>query len=214
MEIWDSISEPAEYLSRVGSEQPEIGDRVRAAEAVVAAALAAFQAQEWEAAIALTDADSIESLRRSYLDEKAGRFALPPRQSWEPADPFLEEIEEFLAMMPDEPVTFHELAGVSTLEEAEALGTAEFMVRWARARHDGYLAAHGEGPRTLTSERAVIGSVAILPDTVAVLVRTLNVAYSQPLAPLGLVAVLGDGRGEWRLDAQHGWLGLADRIIR
>jgi len=26
--------------------------------------------------------------------------------------------------------------------------------------------------------------------------------------------VLGDGRGEWRLNAQNAWLGLADRIIR
>ena len=196
------------------SEPPEIGDRVRAAEAVVAAALAAFQAQEWEVVIALTDADSIENLRRSYLDEKAGRFALPPRQSWEPADPLIEEIEEFLATQPEQPVTFHELAGVSTLEEAEALGVTDFMVRWAQARHDGYLAAHGVGAVGFARERVVIGSVAILPDTVAVLVRTVNVASLQPLATLGMVAVLGDGRGEWRLDAQNGWLGLADRIFR
>ena len=196
------------------SEPPEIGDRVRAAEVVVAAALAAFQAQEWEVVIALTDADSIENLRRAYLDEKAGRFELPPRSSWEPADPFLEVIDEWLAMMPDQPITFHELAGVSTLEEAEALGTTEFMVRWARARHDGYLAAHGAGATGFTRERVVIGSVAILPDTVAVLVRDVNVASSSPLGTLGMVAVLGDGRGEWRLEARHGWLGLADRIIR
>ena len=150
----------------IGSEPPEIGDRVRAVEAVVAAALAAFQAPDWDVAIALTDADSIESLRRNYLDEKARRFAFPPRQSWEPADSFLEEIEEFLAT--------------------------------ARSGLD----------------RIVIGSVAILADTVAVLVRTLNVAYSQPLAPLGMVAGPGDGRGDWRLDAQNGWLGLADRIVR
>ena len=197
-----------------GSEPPEIGDRVRAAEAVVAAALAAFHAQEWEVVIALTDTDSIENLRRTYLDEKAGRFAFPPRSSWEPADPFLEEMEELLAMMPDQPVTFHELAGVSTLEEAEALGVTEFMVRWAQARHDGYLAALGVGAVGFARERVVIGSVAILPDTVAVLVRTVNLASSQALAPLGLVAVLGDGRGEWRLDAEHAWLGLADRIFR
>ena len=195
-------------------ESPEIGDRVRAAEAVVAAALAAFHAQEWEVVTALTDADSIENLRRHYLDEKAGRFALPPRQSWEPVDPFLEELEELLATMPDQPVTFHELAGVSTLEEAEALGVAEFMVRWAQARHDGYLVAHGFGAMGLMRERVVVGSVAILPDTVAVLVRTVNFVSSQPLALIGMVTVLGDGRGEWRLDAQHAWLGLADRIMR
>ena len=118
---------------------------MRAAEAVVAAALAAFHAQEWEVVTALTDADSMENLRRHYLDEKAGRFALPPRESWEPVDSFLEELDELLATMPEQPVTFHELAGVSTLEEAEALGVAEFMVRWAQARHDGYLAAHGVG---------------------------------------------------------------------
>lgn len=198
----------------MGGEPPEIGDRVTAAEAVVATALAAFQAQEWEVVIALTDADSVENLRRSYLDEKAGRLALPPRSTWEPKDPLLEEIEEFLATMPEQPITFHELAGVSTLEEAEALGVAEFMVRWAQARHDGYLAAYGAGGTGFERERVVVGSVAILPDTVAVLVRTVNVASLQPLATLGLVAVLGDGRGEWRLDAQYGWLGLADRIIR
>jgi hypothetical protein len=187
---------------------------VQAAEAVVAAALAAFRAQDWEGAVALTDADAIENLRRSYLDEKAGRFGLPPRSSWEPADGFLAQMEELMAMMADEPVTFHELAGVSTIEEAEALGVKEFMVRWAQARHDGYLAAHGGRATGFSDERVVIGSVAILPDTVAVVVRTLNVAYSQPLAPIGMVTVLGDGRGEWRLDAQHGWLGLPDRIIR
>jgi hypothetical protein len=116
--------------------------------------------------------------------------------------------------MPDQPVTFHELAGVSTLEEAEALGVVDFMVRWAQARHDGYLTAHGVGATGFARERVVVGSVAILPDTVAVLVRTVNVASLQPLATLGLVAVLGDGRGEWRLDAQNAWLGLADRIFR
>jgi hypothetical protein len=123
-------------------------------------------------------------------------------------------MDELLAMMADTPITFHELAGVSTYEEADALGVAEFMVRWAQARHGGYLAAHDTSPAGFTGERVVIGSVAILPDTVAVLVRTVNVASSQPLAPLGLVTVLGDGRGEWRLDAQHAWLGLADRILR
>ncbi len=135
-----------------GREPPEIGDRVRAAEAVVAAALAAFRAQEWQAVTALTDADSIENLRRHYLDEKAGRFALrPPRESGEPADPFLEAFDESLAAMPDRPVTFHELAGVSTLEEAEALGVAEFMVRWAQARHD----ASPPPRRYLTTRRSL-----------------------------------------------------------
>jgi hypothetical protein len=197
----------------MGSEPPEIGDRVRAAEAVVAAALAAFQAQEWEVVIALTDADGIENLRREYLDEKAGRSTLPPLSSLQP-DPFLEQLDELLATMPDRPITFHELAGVSTLEEAEALGTTEFMVRWARARHELYLSARGAGATGFTRDRVVIGSVAILPDTVAVLVRSVNAVSPQPLGTIGMVAVLGDGRGEWRLDARHMWLGFADRIFR
>ena len=199
----------------MSSEPPEIGDRVRAAEAVVAAALAAFQAQEWEGVIALTDSDSIENLRREYLDEKAGRFEqLPPGPGSEQAARFLEKIDELLSTMPDQPITFHELAGVSTLEEAEALGTTEFMVRWAQARHEGYLAAHGADATGFRRERLVIGSVAILPDTVAVLVRDVNGTSPQPLGTLGMIAVLGDGRGEWRLDARHAWLGFADRIFR
>ena len=198
----------------MGSEPPEIGDRVQAAEAVVAAALGAFEAQEWEVAIALTDADSIENLRREYLDEKAGRSALPPFSSLQPADPFLEQLDELLATMPDRPITFHELAGVSTLEEAEALGTTEFMVRWARARHEFYLVGRRAGATGYTHDRVVIGSVAILPDTVAVLVRDVSATSPQPLGTLGMIAVLGDGRGEWRLDARHMWLGFADRIFR
>ena len=198
----------------MGSEPPEIGDRVKAAEAVVAAALAAFQAQEWEVVIALTDADGIENLRREYLDEKAGRFPLPPGPSSEPAARFLEQLDELLASMPDRPITFHELAGVSTLEEAEALGTTEFMVRWARARHELFLSTRGADAAGFTRDRVVIGSVAILPDTVAVLVRSVNAVSPQPLGTIGMVAVLGDGRGEWRLDARHMWLGFADRIFR
>jgi hypothetical protein len=196
-------------------EAPDIGDRVRAAEAVVAEALAAFHAQEWEGVVALTDADSIEKLRRAYLQHKAMR-APPPTQSWEPADPFREELRELLEGMAELPITFHELAEVTTFEEAEALSAAEFMVRWAQARHAGYLAAHGRGDATPTHwvERVVLGSVAILPDMVVVLVRSLNLSSSQPLAPLGLIAVLGNGRGEWRLDAESAWLGLADFILR
>jgi len=196
----------------MGSEPPEIGDRVRAAEVVVASALAAFEAQEWETVTALTDADSIETLRREYLDEKARRFAVPP-PTWGATDPDQEELNELLAQMADLPITFHELAGVATLEEAEALGVAEFMVRWAQARHEGYLTAHGLASG-FARTRVVLGSVAVLPDTVVVLVRAVNVGSPQALAPLGLVVVLGDGRGEWRLNAQNAWLGLADRIIR
>jgi len=99
----------------MGSEPPEIGDRVRAAEVVVASALAAFEAQEWETVTALTDADSIETLRREYLDEKARRFAVPP-PTWGSTDPGQEELNELLAQMADLPITFHELAGVATLE--------------------------------------------------------------------------------------------------
>jgi hypothetical protein len=196
------------------SSEPEIGDRVQDAEAVVAAALVAFQAQEWEVVIALTDADGIGNLRREYLDEKAGRFDLPPLSSLQPGNSLLEGLDEMLASMPDRPITFHELAGVSTLEEAEALGTTEFMVRWAQARHDGYLKAHGGGVSGFDRERVVIGSVAILPDTVAVLVRSVNAVSPQPLGTIGMIAVLGDGRGDWRLDARHMWLGFADRIFR
>src|SRR4029434_7589760 len=99
------------------------------------------------------------------------------------------------------------------LEEAEALGTTEFMVRWARARHEFYLVGRGAGGTGHTRDRVVIGSVAILPDTVAVVVRSVNVTSPQPLGPIGMIAVLGDGRGEWRLDARHMWLGFADRIL-
>ena len=198
----------------IRAEPPEIGDRVRAAEAVVAAALAAFQAQEWEVVTALTDADSIEKLRRSYLDGRARQSAPRPPQSWRPTDPDQVDLDYLEGLIADMPITFHELAGVSTLEEAEALSAEEFMVRWAQARHDGYLAAHGGHAAGMTVQRAVLGSVAMLPDTVVVLVRAVNVGFSQPLAPLGMVAVLGDGCGEWRLDAQYSWLGLADCIIR
>lgn len=195
-------------------EPPEIGDRVRAAEAVVAAALAAFQAQEWEVVVALTDADSIAELRRRYLENKARRLAPPLHVSWEADDPEAEAMRELLAQMAEMPVTFHELAGVSTLEEARALDATEFMVRWAQARHAGYLEAHGLREAGWMPERVVVGSVAVVPDTVAVLVRIVNVLDSHPIGALGLIGVLGDGRGEWRLDAELSWLGLADGIVR
>ena len=105
-------------------EAPDIGDRVPAAEAVVAQALAAFRAQDWEGVVALTDADSSEKLRRNYLRGKARRTQRSP-PSWVGPDAVSEEIRELLKAMAELPVTFHELAAVTTLEEAEALSVTE-----------------------------------------------------------------------------------------
>ncbi len=52
--------------------------------------------------------------------------------------------------------------------------------------------------------------MALLPDTVAVIVRMTDTHPMNTLAAHAMIAVLRDNRGGWSLDAANGWLGLAD----
>ncbi|MBK8247153.1 MAG: hypothetical protein IPK85_07155 [Gemmatimonadetes bacterium] len=188
---------------------PEIGDRVPGAEAVVAAALAAYEQQQWSLLVDLTDRDSLEELRQRFLEEKRQSWM----HEWEVPAGFPDELVGFLQLAPPGPPTFHELAGISTLEEAVALSPSEFLIRWAQARHEEYLSVQGGmPPDPRTTARVVLGSVALLPDAVAVVVRSVNVCSRDVLGNTQLIAVLGSGRGEWRLDAACAWLGLVDRM--
>lgn len=192
--------------------RPEVGDRVPAAEAVVAEALQAFEAQNWSRLVALTDADSLVSLRANYLIRKREMERL--RADTMPAVSADELPPAFAAYLANRK-TFGELAGIRSFEEVESLGTHEFLVRWAQARHPEYL-VDGEAPWNadgFLSRRITIGSVAILPDTAAVVVRATGSVALNALATLSMIAVLGDNRGAWYLDAETGWLGLADWYV-
>ena len=190
-------------------ESPGIGDRVVEAEAVVAEALAAFEGQRWPRLVELTDADSVVALKSQYLHLKRSNIGPYPTDPAEiDATELGEEFKEFLRSRRQ----FGELAGITSIEQAEALDCGEFLTRWAQARNGEYL-VDGAEPwhrEQILQRREVVGSVAILPDTVAVLVRTLDSVGLSALACYELIAVLGDGAGEWRLDAANGWLGLAD----
>ncbi len=192
--------------------RPEVGDRVPAAEAVVAEALRAFEEQDWSRLVVLTDSDSLVSLQTNYLIQKREmerlRAETMPDVSPDALPP---AFAEYLANRK----TFGELAGIRSFEEVEALGTHECRVRWAQARHPEYL-VDGEASwntDNLPIRRVTVGSVAILPDTVAVVVRRTDSVALNSLATLSMIAVLGDNRGGWYLDAATGWLGLTDWYV-
>jgi hypothetical protein len=192
--------------------RPEVGDRVPAAEAVVAEALQAFEAQKWSRLIALTDADSLASLQTNYLIRKREMERLRAESM---PDVSLHELPPAFAEYLANRKTFGELAGIRSFEEVEALGTHEFLIRWAQARHPEYL-VDGEASwntDTLPIRRVTVGSVAILPDTAAVVVRATGSVAINALATLSMIAVLGDNRGGWYLDAATGWLGLTDWYV-
>ncbi len=191
-------------------DRPEVGDRVPGAEAVVATALKAFEEQEWATLVSLTDAGSLESLRAQYVvlkREMLRRLAENPM----PVDELPPEFREWLAQRRQ----FGELAGVLSLHEAESLNAAEFLIRWAQARHPGHLVdgIAPWNPGGTLRRRVVVGSVALLPDTVAVLVREPDTGSQSALGTAALIAVLGDNRGGWALDAAQGWLGMVDGFV-
>jgi hypothetical protein len=190
--------------------RPVIGERVPQAEAVVAAALHAFEAQDWRRLITLTDPGSIETLKTGYLAGKRVAMRQPPM--FDLADFASGEIPEELRQWALTRRQFGELAGITTLDQVEALDHAEFLVRWAQARHPHYLVdgVSPWHPGHVLNRREVMGSVAVLPDTVAVLVRATEVHAINTLGGLSLVAVLGDNAGGWSLDASSAWLGLVD----
>lgn len=193
-------------------QSPDIGDRVVEAEAVVAEALQAFEGQNWRRLVELTEADSIVALKSQYLvTKRTGTNPFPMDAVEIEASDLEESFKEFLRNRRQ----FGELAGITTIEQVEALESDEFLTRWAQARHGEYL-VDGVSPwhkNHVLQPRAVVGSVAILPDTVAVLVRKTNTAALSTLACHDLIAVLGDNTGDWRLDAASAWLGLADMYV-
>lgn len=190
--------------------RPDIGDRVPSAEAVVAAALTAFEAQDWLPLIALTDEGSLVTLKAQYLNSRRTSLSQPP--IFDTAEFASDDMPEELAEWARNRREFGELAGITTLEQAEALSDAEFLVRWAQARNPEYLVdgVSPWHPGHSLQRRAVVGSVAVLPDTVAVVVRMTETHALSTLATHSMIAVLGDNTGGWTLDASSGWLGLAD----
>jgi hypothetical protein len=179
----------------------------------------------------------VETLKTQYLQMKRWRRELDAKQAqamdeqqWDFSDvkPELREeyAREFLALMAQQRElmtkqhAFGELAGVRSFDEVEALTPAEFLIRWAQARHAEYLVEGKEPwhPNETLQRRSVVGSVAVLPDTVAVVVhraqtpgpRRAGVQYVHWIQGHSLIAVLGDNRGVWALDAAAGWLGLRD----
>lgn len=190
-------------------ESPDIGDRVVQAEAVVALALEAFEGQNWPPLVELTDADSILALKSQYLTMKrAMKSPFPSAPEEIESSEFDESFKEFLRQRRH----FGELAGITSMAEAEALDDEGFLTRWAQARNPEYL-VNGVEPwhrDHVLQRRVVVGSVAILPDAAAVVVRARDSVGLSALACYQLIAVLGDNTGEWRLDAASGWLGLAD----
>lgn len=193
--------------------RPDIGDRVPTAEAVVAAALTAFEEQHWLTLIALTDAGSLVTLKTQYLNAKRTSLSRPPL--FDAAALASDDMPEELAEWARNRREFGELAGITTLEQAEALSDAEFLVRWAQARNPEYLFDGGSPwhPGHSLQRRAVVGSVAVLPDTVAVVVRMTESHALNTLGTHSMIAVLGDNTGGWTLDASSGWLGLADIYV-
>jgi hypothetical protein len=190
--------------------RPNIGDRVPRAEAVVAAALQAFEAQDWLRLIELTDAGSLETLKAQYLASK--RRALTEQALFDASELTTGDITEALADWAHNRRQFGELAGITEIEQAEALNDTDFLMRWAQARHPHYLVdgVSPWHPRDYLERRAVVGSVALLPDTVAVVVRATESCALNTLGTTSMIAVLGDNIGGWALDASSGWLGLAD----
>ena len=193
----------------MSSARPDAGDRVPAAEAVVGAALHAFESQEWDTLVALTDAASLETMRTGYLEMRRQMPPfLPPLDIGDMYKPeFREEAEKEFRAIFENRREFGELAGVMSLAEAEALDSAEFLRRWAQARHPEYL-FDGKVPwyhDGKLKRRVVVGSIATLPDTVAVMVRETEGVIE--VHAHEFIAVLGDNRGGWLLDAED-WLGL------
>ncbi|QJR34702.1 hypothetical protein [Gemmatimonas groenlandica] len=193
--------------------RPDIGDRVPRAEAVVAAALDAFEKQDWPRLIALTDAGSLVTLKSRYLAMK--RIELGREPPFGATEMELGEVPSELEEWWRNRRQFGELAGITEIEHAEALDDTEFLLRWAQARHPQYLVdgVSPWHPRDHVERRSVVGSVALLPDTVAVVVRAAETHPLTTLAALSMIAVLGDNTGDWALDASSGWLGLADSYL-
>jgi hypothetical protein len=191
---------------------PDVGDRVPPAEQVVADAFKAFEAQEWQRLVELTESDSIVALRKTYVAHKSRPevvFPMPdPGVTLSETD---ERVMEYFASRKK----FGELAGITTMQQVDALSNEEFLIRWAQARDYRYL-VNGVAPwhdQTPDQPRVVVGSVAVMPDLVAVVVRVLGTAALNSLGTYSMVAVLGDGAGTWHLDAATGWLGLADFYV-
>ena len=198
----------------MSSARPEVGDRVPAAETVVAAALHAFESQEWDRLVELTDAGSLETLRTRYLEM---RRKMPPFPKLDLGDmykpEFREEAEQEFRAHLENRRDFGELAGVLSLADAQALDAAEFLRRWAQARHPEYL-FDGRTPwyhKGKLKRRVVVGSIATLPDTVGVMVREADSVIE--VHAHEFIAVLGDNRGGWTLDAESGWLGMGDMLL-
>ena len=181
-------------------ERLEIGDRVPAAERVVASALEAFEAGRWNELYDFTDRDTLAKLMQKFMRTKEERINRPPPpDSWEPLSPMEEEVREMLRMAAELPVTFYDLAHVRSIDEARALDPRAFIARWAEARYDG--AGRGARDGVPASSRVVVGSLAILPDYAMVVTRWTQTGSTSPLHVLSNIGVIGDGRGEWRLDA-------------
>ncbi|MBY0491343.1 MAG: hypothetical protein K2R93_15980 [Gemmatimonadaceae bacterium] len=107
----------------------------------------------------------------------------------------------------------HEFPKTPAGREAEALSPAAFLTWWGQAQHPHDL-VDGASPwnDTILERREVIGSVAILPDTVAVVARPTEIVCLDTLG-VCMIAALGDNQGGWGFDASCGWLGLADRYF-
>lgn len=196
----------------MGSWRPEIGDRVPGAEALVTAAFSAFDAQNWTRLIELTDPGSLVTLKAHYIEMKRIQLDQPP--ALDEAALASDEIPRSLRDWILNRKVFGELAEITTMEEVIALDYPEFLTRWAQARHPRYESTDGGpwNPQVSVEPRAVVGSVAILPDTAAVLVRMTKVEPLNTLATISLIAALGDNAGGWTLDASSGWLGMFDFI--
>lgn len=188
---------------------PDVGDRVPVAEQVVADALNAFEAQDWQRLVELTDRDSVVALRKSYVELKSlPDIAFPTPEFGVPLSEIDAGVMDYFASRKK----FGELAGITTMEQVEALSNDEFLIRWANARDNRYL-VNGVEPWHVNPSalpRAVVGSVAVMPDVAAVVVRQLDAYSTQALATYSMIAVIGDGAGAWHLDAASGGLGLVD----
>ena len=187
-----------------------VGCRVPEAERVVSEALAALKAKEWEAVVATTDAASIRTLQCTYLarQESLERTRLGLDDDDDAFDLIADEFRT--PWLDDPPITYHELHGIGSFEEACALTADEFMVRWAKAREDFF------GPHLMpTSDtRVVVGSIQLEPDIAFVLMMNAQRAEANPLACSQLVVVLRDAQRRWGIDASTDWLGVGGYLCR
>ena len=110
----------------MSNRRPTRGDRVPAAEAVVAEALMAFEAQHWSRLVELTDAGSLETLMTRYLASQRDTSIPPLAVELGFLAELAEARKEWLSKRP----RLGELAGITTIEEAEALSPAEFLTRF------------------------------------------------------------------------------------